>query len=310
MNVQSKSPGIGFHPRATGILGMEPAAPISRRMALIGSGLVSRRCEWPEGCDTRIEKGLPPQEQNVMSIPINKPLAVAAIAVAGGVLPTLAGISQVTSPSNLLANSTVSIGSLGSSGTIIASGSTATTSSGTSVTFTSTTSLFSMEQGVNWSGNFSYGDDLLYSWGNTSITIDPSQLVQGAGLQIQSSSLGTYYAQLSAVDSSGITLGSVTGTGSSTTAGDGSALYLGLLSNAYDIDKLVVQLLSPTPKLGKFSIGNIGLVEGAYGVAASGSSGGGVNSPSAVPESTSAGFLGGVSLVILGMWKRARSRQD
>lgn len=246
-----------------------------------------------------------------MNMPLSKPLAAAIVAVAGSVLPAFAGITQVTSPSNLLANSTVSIGSLGSAGTIIASGSSAVTSSGTGVTFTSSTSLYSMEQGVNWSGNFSAGDDLLYSWGNTSITINPSELVRGAGLQIQSGTLGTYYAQLSAIDSSGNTLGSVTGSGTSTTAGDGSALYLGLLSNAYDIDKLVVQLLSPTPKLGKFSIGNIGLVEGAYGVAAAGSSGGGVNSPaSPVPESTSAGFLGGISLVILGMWKRARSRKD
>ena len=245
-----------------------------------------------------------------MNIHLSKPLAAAIIAVAGGLLPAFAGITQVTSPSNLLANSTVSIGSLGPSGTIVASGSSATTSSGTSVTFTASTSLYRMEQGGNWSGNFSPGDDLLYSWGNTSITIDPRDLVQGAGLQIQSGSIGTYYAQLSAIDSSGNTLGSVTGTGTSTTAGDGSALYLGLTSNAYDIDKLVVQLLSPTPKLGKFSIGNIGLVEGAYGVAAASSSGGGVNTPAVAPESTSAGFLGGVSLVILGMWKRARNRKD
>jgi len=246
-----------------------------------------------------------------MNIHRSKPLVAAIVAVAGSVLPAFAGITQVTSPSNLLANSTVSIGSLGSSGTIVASGSSATTSSGTSATFTSSTSLYSMEQGVNWSGNFSAGDDLLYSWGNTSITINPSELVQGAGIQIQSGTLGTYYAQFSAIDSAGNTLGSVTGSGTSTTAGDGSALYLGLLSNGYDIDKLVVQLLSPTPKLGKFSIGNIGLVEGAYSLAASGSSGGGVNSPaSPAPESTSAGFLGGVSLVILGMWKRARSRKD
>lgn len=246
-----------------------------------------------------------------MNIPLSKPLAAAIVVVAGSVLPAFAGITQVTSPSSLLANSTVSVGSLGSSGTIIASGSSAATSSGTTVTFTSNTSLYSMEQGVNWSGNFSAGDDLLYSWGNTSITINPSELVQGAGLQIQSGTLGTYYAQLSAIDSSGNTLGSVNGSGTSTTAGDGSALYLGLVSNAYDIDKLVVQLLSPTPKLGKFSIGNIGLVEGAYSIAASSSSGGGVNSPaSPAPESTSAGFLGGISLVILGMWKRARSRKD
>jgi len=160
-----------------------------------------------------------------------------------------------------------------------------------------------MEQGGNWTGNFSTGDDLVYSWGNTSITINPSELVQGAGLQIQSGTLGIYYAQLSALDSSGNILGSVTGTGTSTTAADGSALYLGLTSTGFDIDKLVVQLLSPTAKLGKFAIGNIGLVEGAYGAAAAGSSG-----VSAAPESTSAGFLGGVSLVILGMWRRGRSR--
>jgi len=247
-----------------------------------------------------------------MNAHLNKTLAAAILAVAGSCLPALAGITQVTSPSNLLANSTVSIGSLGSSGTIVASGSSATTSSGTSVTFTSSTSLYSVQQGTTWLGNFSNGDDLLYSWGNTSITINPSELVQGAGLQIQSGTLGTYYAQLSALDSSGNTLGSITGTGSSTTAGDGSALYLGLTSNGFDIDKLVVQLLSPTPKLGKFSIGNIGLIEGAYSLAGASSSGGGLNNvaipPSPAPESTSAGFLGGVSLVILGMWKRARSR--
>jgi len=168
--------------------------------------------------------------------------------------------------------------------------------------------LYTVDQGTSWLGNFTSGDDLLYSLGNTSITINPSELVQGAGLQIQSGTLGTYYAQLSAIDSAGNTLGAVIGTGTSTTAGDGSALYLGLTSTAYDIDKLVVQLLSPTPKLGKFTIGNIGLVEGAYSLSASSSSGGGLNSPAHAPESTSAGFLGGVSLVILGMWRRARSR--
>jgi hypothetical protein len=242
-----------------------------------------------------------------MNTYLKKTLAAAVLAVAGAALPTFAGISQVTSPSNLLANSTVSIGSLGSSGTIIASGSTATTSSGSSVTFTAGSSLYSMEQSLNWTGNFSPGDDLVYSWGNTSITINPSELVQGAGLQIQSGTLGTYYAQLSAIDSAGNTLGSVIGTGTSTTAGDGSALYLGLSSTAYDIDKLVVQLLSPTPKLGKFSIGNIGLVEGASSVSLASLPSGGL-SVSSVPESTSAGFLGGISLVILGMWNRARSR--
>jgi hypothetical protein len=243
-----------------------------------------------------------------MNTYLSKTFAAAILAVAGSILPAFAGITQVTSPSSLLANSTVSIGSLGSSGTIVASGSTATTSSGTSATFTASRSFYSMEQSLDWNGNFSPGDDLLYSWGNTSITINPSELVQGAGLQIQSGTLGTYYAQLSALDSSGNTLGSITGTGTSTTAADGSALYLGLVSNGFDIDKIVVQLLSPTPKLGKFSIGNIGLVEGAYSLAASSSSGGGLNSPAVAPESTSAGFLGGVSLVILGMWKRARSR--
>ena len=247
-------------------------------------------------------------ELQLINAYMNKTLAAAVLAVAGSTLPAFASITQVTSPSNLLANSTVSIGSLGSSGTIIASGSTATTSSGTSVTFTAASSLFSMEQSLNWTGNFSPGEDLIYSWGNTSITINPSELVQGAGLQIQSGTLGTYYAQLSAIDSAGNTLGSVIGTGTSTTAGDGSALYLGLSSTGYDIDKLVVQLLSPTSKLGKFSIGNIGLVEGAYSLSASSSSGGGLNSPAHAPESTSAGFLGGISLVILGMWRRARSR--
>ena len=242
-----------------------------------------------------------------MNARLNKTLAATILAVAGTCFPSLAGITQVTSPSNLLANSTVSIGSLGASGTIIASGSSATTSSGTTTTFTASSSLYSMEQGANWTGNFSLGDDLVYSWGNTSITINPSELVQGAGLQVQSGTLGTYYAQLSALDSSGNLLGSVTGTGTSTTAGDGSALYLGLTSSGFDIDRLVVQLLAPTAKLGKFSIGNIGLVEGAYSVAAAGSSGGGAG-VSAAPESTSAGFLGGVSLVILGMWRRARSR--
>jgi len=242
---------------------------------------------------------------------LNRTLAAALLGVAGSSLPALAGITQVTSPSNLLANSTVSIGSLGSSGTIVASGSTATTTSGTSVTFTGSRSLYSMEQSLDWNGNFLPGDDLLYSWGNTSITIDPSELVQGAGLQIQSGTLGNYYAQLSALDSSGNILGSVTGSGFSTTAADGSALYLGLSSSSYDIDKLVVQLLSPTPKLGKFSIGNIGIVEGAYSFAASGSPGSGsYGAASPVPESTSAGFLGGISLVVLGMWKRARGRNQ
>jgi hypothetical protein len=237
-------------------------------------------------------------------------LASAILAAAGSSLPAFAGVTQVLTPSTLAADSSVSLGSLGSSGTIVASGSTATTSTGSTVTFLASTSLYAVEQGTSWSGNFLPGDDLLYSYGNTSITIDPSVLVQGAGLQIQSSALGTYYAQVSAYDGTGALLGSVTGSGSSTRSADGSALYLGLTSTSFDIDKLVVQLLSPTLKLNKFSIGNIGLVEGSSSVRLAGSPSGGfsVSSPSAVPESTSAGFLSGISLVILGMWKRARSR--
>ena len=239
---------------------------------------------------------------------LSKALATAILTAAGSSLPTLAGVTQVLTPATLAANSSVSLGSLGSSGTIVASGSTATTSSGSTVAFTAATSLYTVEQSTSWLGNFLPSEDLLYSFGNTSITIDPSVLVQGAGLQIQSSALGTYYAQVSAYDGTGALLGSVTGSGSSTRSADGSALYLGLTSTSFDVDKLVVQLLAPTTKLGKFSIGNLGFVEGASSVSLASAPSGGVSIASPVPESTSAGFLGGLSLVILGVWRRAQGR--
>ena len=93
------------------------------------------------------------------------------------------------------------------------------------------------DQGIDWSGNFANGDKLLLtqpnSYGPMSIVFDT--LIKAAGTQIQSDAYGDFVATVSAYGAGGTFLGSFTRNGTSSGDGDGSAIYIGILSDSNDI---------------------------------------------------------------------------
>jgi hypothetical protein len=161
-----------------------------------------------------------------------------------------------TSPSQFSYDDYADWSGFGANGTIIASGSTIASNLGKTVTITSITSTYSMVQGVNWGGCFTSGDWLVYSWGNTVITLSVSTPVKGLGLQMQSGTLGFYAGSATAKDSSNNPIATDLSFGQSTTKADGSAAFVGYQSGAANISKIVLEL-TDTTKLGKFAFNRL-----------------------------------------------------
>jgi hypothetical protein len=144
----------------------------------------------------------------------------------------------------------------GAVGTIIASGTSATSSLGKTISVTAGSSVYSMIQGVNWLGDFPPGEYLVYSWGNTLVNFNFASPVRGVGLQIQSGTLGPYAANYTFKDSSNNPIATAFGFGLSTTKQDNTALFLGYESSVQNISKVSIELTG-TAKLGKFSVGKL-----------------------------------------------------
>lgn len=148
---------------------------------------------------------------------------------------------------------------LGGAATIISVPASVTSNSSKTATASALTSLYAMVQGTNWSGNFSPGDALLYSWGNTEITITMGSAVAGLGCQIQSGTLGTYYGEVDVYDVSDTKIFNFRSYGVSNTDADGSAAFIGVRSQNKIIKTIKFSLVD-TPKLGKFSINRLLIV--------------------------------------------------
>lgn len=93
---------------------------------------------------------------------------------------------------------------------------------------------------TGWGGNFTPGDRLIWTQNNPGpLTIDFNSPVLGAGAQIQRNVFGNFLGTIEAFDSGGISLGGFSLQGLSNDNGDNSAIFIGLLSNTANIDKLV-----------------------------------------------------------------------
>jgi hypothetical protein len=113
----------------------------------------------------------------------------------------------------------------GSSFTPIPNGSVATSVGGVTATVT-----FALggpgqrrDQGNGWAGNFTPGDELLWTVNTGPLTFTFGRTLTGLGAQIQSDFFGAFTAQL--CDSNGMC---VSENGNSNSNGDGSAIFLGL----------------------------------------------------------------------------------
>lgn len=148
---------------------------------------------------------------------------------------------------------------------------------------------------TSWNGNFTPGDPVLANNAPGPVSITFSSPVAGVGTQIQALFHGPFTASIQAFDSLNNLLGTFTEPGTSNTNADGSAIFIGILSNTADISRITLS----TPIAS-------GLLPGMFGinnpiVQANGSA------PTVVPEPSSVLLWSVVGLVTLGSkWRRRR----
>jgi len=146
-----------------------------------------------------------------------------------------------------LANDTVDWGQLGPAFTLLT---TAENWTSTGAQFTGlvgitgsligTQNFERVDQGNGWNGNFLPGDHLLWNeggFGQTGIDfgVQFNNLSAGGGAQIQSDFFGPFTATLTAFDSGGNVIGTTVMNGNSTSAGDGSAIFIGFHSGSANV---------------------------------------------------------------------------
>jgi hypothetical protein len=103
------------------------------------------------------------------------------------------------------------------------------------------------DEGGGWTGNFAPGARILTTDGNAGpLTLSFAAPVLAAGLQIQSDAYGSFSGTIEALDSSSNSLGIFAFSGSSTTAADDSAAFIGVLSGIPEISGLVINLSTGT----------------------------------------------------------------
>ncbi len=220
-------------------------------------------------------------------------------------LTACASISSVADRISLNPNDQLNWSIAGPSGSIVASGSSFQTTAGNRVEVSSATGgdMRRLDQGRfgGWYGNFEEGSPLLYSGGSGAIEINPDVLFQGAGLQVQSDYFGPFSAELTAYGVDGNILGSVTGNGVSSSGSSGRSLFLGFLSDAFDVDKFVLRLTSAVRFTDRFALDPISFLSAPRREPEFGAP---------VPESRSGALVGGVALLILGVWRRLQRRSE
>ncbi len=190
----------------------------------------------------------------------------------------------VTTRAGMLANDFIDWGSFGAAFTIPANPSTGTTNLGVGFSVSQTLSgpFERLDEGNGWLGNFAPGDHLLVPQevGSTSanaITLDFNSLVFGGGAQIQADFRGAFTARITALDGLGNPIASFIEAGTADASGDNSAIFIGILSDTANIDKLVFSLDSAAlGTVGDFAINRVSLSDG----------------PVAIPEPATLSFLG------------------
>jgi hypothetical protein len=100
-----------------------------------------------------------------------------------------------------------------------------------------------LDQSNGWSGNFLPGDALLWNEGgfqqtNIDIGVLFNTLVDGGGAQIQADFFGPFTATLTAFDTLGNVIGSTVMAGNSTSAADGSAIFISFNSGLPNVSFL------------------------------------------------------------------------
>jgi hypothetical protein len=120
--------------------------------------------------------------------------------------------------------------------------------------------LLRSDEGGSWTGNFTIGDHLINNNGFSefALTVNFAAPVSGAGAQIQLDNSGPFTATLEAF-AGNTSLGLVTEIGQSSTAEDGSAIFLGAIDTSAEITSIVFGIENPPPFAGDFAINTLSL---------------------------------------------------
>jgi hypothetical protein len=193
-------------------------------------------------------------------------LAVAlALAVS---FPAAAAVVGVTSAAALGATDTLDWAQLGPDFTIFNSSQNVVTAGGLGAVVSSDGNVFERRtQDASWGGNFAPGEALLWNkLAGPDFTLTFAAPVSGVGARIQADYYGAYEANV--IGSDGSILGTFSASGNGTSAGDGSALFIGLKSDAADISSIRFTLNSATNAPNDFAIGQVSVADGLSAVSA------------------------------------------
>ena len=192
--------------------------------------------------------------------------ALASVLLAFGLAGTSAHAatsSLVTSESGITADGLIDWGALGPEPNTVSQPFTIAVPnvSGLSVTVSQSAGNFQrVDQSSLWLGNFAAGEKLLSTsviggigaTGPVSFVFNSP--VQGVGAQIQALAYGSFTASIEAFNSSNASLGSFMLAGNSTAAANDSAIFIGILSNALDISRVVFGVPDATAFVQDFAI--------------------------------------------------------
>ena len=154
-----------------------------------------------------------------------------------------ATIIQVASRAALSANLTIDWSAFGAPGTGLSTPLSRTVGSEIVTVSSSQGALSRHQEGFDFTGNFAIGDQLLSDAGSLSdsFSVRFGSPVRAAGTQIERhAQLGAFTAHLDFFTNANVLLGEVTVNGVRTTAEDNSAVFIGGISTALDIDYLLV----------------------------------------------------------------------
>ncbi|MFN8218672.1 MAG: PEP-CTERM sorting domain-containing protein [Fimbriimonadales bacterium] len=110
-----------------------------------------------------------------------------------------------------------------------------------------------------WAGNFTQGDELLWTKSPGVTTIRFASYVQAVGANIQDDFFGPFTATIEAFDGFGVSMGSFQVNGNSNSNNDGSAIFVGVASNAFNIAKITYQVQGASGALDDFAINEVAM---------------------------------------------------